>query len=226
MSVKPNEKRVVVARNASGAVRAAREGLGVLIVDVIDMSTTLESALEAGASAVLGASPDETRAPVPVDPFRMGQLAAGKAAELGCGIVVIAEPRVGTPEERMKRGSKLLSGIKAGGGVVEIVLPNLGHETPRLYELHGKIVVAVTDTGGVAYDAAYQVTDRVATGTIARTFAHKGEEPARIAAARAIELMRETGGVAIIAASANSLEDVLAAEYIAKLICETPEKWE
>jgi hypothetical protein len=32
-----------------------------MIVDVIDMSTTLESALDAGALAVLGCSPDFTR---------------------------------------------------------------------------------------------------------------------------------------------------------------------
>lgn len=35
-----------------------------MIVDVIDMSTTLESALDAGAYAVLGSSPDHTTAPV------------------------------------------------------------------------------------------------------------------------------------------------------------------
>ena len=37
------------------------EGMLVMIADVIDMSTTLESALDAGAYAALGASPDYTR---------------------------------------------------------------------------------------------------------------------------------------------------------------------
>jgi hypothetical protein len=54
-------RRIIVESDASGAREAARAGLMVMIVDVIDMSTTLESALDAGAAAVLGASPDFTR---------------------------------------------------------------------------------------------------------------------------------------------------------------------
>lgn len=216
------DKLIVAASDASGAVRAARQGLSVMIVDVIDMSTTLESALDDGALAVFGASPDQTRAPVQVNPFNMGETAAKTARELGTGLIVVAEPRVGTEKERADRCSRLLDGIAAQGMEPEAVIPNLGHETPRLLSLKNKVVVAATDTGGVAYDAAFQVTGRVTIGTVARTFKQKGEQPARTAAERAIRLMDGAGGIAVVAASSNSLEDILAAKYIMELILRMP----
>ncbi|MGI6552813.1 MAG: hypothetical protein ACOX37_07210 [Bacillota bacterium] len=48
-----------------------------VIVDIIDMSTTLEAALEAGARKVYGASPDGVIVPVDVKPEVIG-LEAGK----------------------------------------------------------------------------------------------------------------------------------------------------
>ncbi|WP_054692785.1 hypothetical protein [Syntrophomonas palmitatica] len=212
-------KRIIVSSDASGAFHAAREGFLVVVVDVIDMSTTLESALDSGAYAVLGASPDFTRAPVNVAPEKIGREAAQLAREAGSGIIVISEPRVGKDNERLARCQKLIRGIEQEKGFVEAVLPNLGAETPRLLEMKGRVVVAVTDTGGVAYDAAYTAGGRVTTGTIARTLKHKGTQPAQIAARRAQELLRDDDpGIAVIAASSNSLEDVLAAQYIANLL--------
>lgn len=212
-------KRIVISSDASGAYQAAREGLLVMIVDVIDMSTTLESALDAGALAVLGCSPDFTRAPVLVNPEQIGQKAAQLSRASETGIILVAEPRSGTEVERMSRCQKVLKGIEKEKGLVEAILPNIGAETARMADMKNRVVVAVTDTGGVAFDAAYSVSERVITGTIARTLKQKGIEPAWSAVKRAQAHMREDDpGIAIIAASRNSMEDMLAAQFIANLI--------
>lgn len=211
-------KKIIISSDASGAWQAAREGLLVMIVDVIDMSTTLESALDAGAYAVLGSSPDFSNAPVKLAPERMGQEAAKLAQAYGTGIVLVAEPRIGSEQERLARCSKLLKGIEQEKGVIEAVVPNIGAETPKLMDMKQKIVVAVTDTGGVAYDAAFQESPLVVTGTVARTLAQKGMQPALTAVQRAREKMADAQGIALIAASRNSLEDVLAAQFIANLL--------
>ncbi len=212
-------KRIVISCDASGAWQAAREGMLVMIVDVIDMSTTLESALDAGALAILGCSPDYTRAPVEVNPEKIGQRAARISRENQTGIILVAEPRSGSETERMARCQKVLKGIEKEKGMVEAVLPNIGAETPRMADMKNRVVVAVTDTGGVAYDAAFQVSERVITGTVARTLAQKGVQPALTAVRRARECFRgEDTGIAIIAASRNSMEDMLAAQFIANLL--------
>ncbi len=211
-------KKISVTTDASGAEQAARQGLVVMVVDVIDMSTTLESALDAGALSVLGASPDSVRVPVPVNPSAIGREAARRAQKAGAGIVIIAEPRAGTDEERLARCQELLSGIVAEGGTVEAVVPNLGAETPKLVNLENRVVVAVTDTGGVAFDAAFQAGGIVITGTVARTLRQKGIEPALTAVRRARRLLAERDGIAIVAASRNSQEDILAAQFIANLL--------
>jgi len=212
-------ERIIVTSDASGAREAAREGMLVMIVDVIDMSTTLESALDVGAYAVLGASPDYTRAPVKVMPEEMGRYAAQLARESGGGIVLVAEPRVGTEEERIARCQKIIRGIEKEEGLIEAVLPNIGAETPRLANLSGRVVVAVSDTGGVAYDAAFVESKRVITGTVARTYRQKGMQPAETAIRRVYENIKPSDtGIAVVAASRNSLEDVLAAQFIANLL--------
>jgi len=208
----------MVTSDASGAVKAARQGLAILVVDVIDMSTTLESALDEGALKVFGASPDFTRAPVKVDPERIGRIAARVALEADTGVIVVAEPRAGGNEERLQRCQKLIGGLNSQGAIIEAVVPNLGAETPRLTDFENRVVVAVTDTGGVAFDAAYQETNLVATGTVARTLRQKGTEPANTGARRGIELMSQSAGVAVVAASGNSQEDILAARYIMETI--------
>lgn len=212
-------KSIILATDASGAVRAAEEGFGIMVVDVIDMSTTLEAALDAGAYKVFGASPDFTRAPVRVDPERIGREAGYAARQKGAGIIVVSEPRVGTDDERLQRCQKLMRGLNSEEVVIEAVIPNLGAETAKLVDFRDRVVVAVTDTGGVAFDAAYQVTDQVVTGTVARTMVQKGIEPARTAVKRGIEIMRlSTKGLAVVAASRNSQEDILAAQYIIDLV--------
>jgi hypothetical protein len=212
--------KTIVTTDASGAQQSARQGLVVVVVDVIDMSTSLESALDAGAYAVLGASPDFTRAPVKVAPELIGEEAARLSKESGEGIIIISEPRVGTDEERLARCQKLIKGIETGKGSIEAVLPNLGAETAKMADIHGRVVVAVTDTGGVAYDAAYQESKWVTVGTVARSLKQRGVQPAMTAARRAIDLARtnQAEGIAVVAASRNSMEDILAAQFIANLI--------
>lgn len=211
-------RKIIVDSDASGAQEAAKAGLLVMIVDVIDMSTTLESALDAGAYAVLGASPDFTRAPVKVSPGEIGKQAARLARESGQGIIVVAEPRVGTDQERLARCQKLIKGIESERGMIEAILPNIGAETPKLANMKEKIVVAVSDTGGVAYDAAFVENHRVITGTVARTYNQKGIDPALTAVRRVMQMITSGDkGLAIIAASRNSMEDVLAAQFIANL---------
>ncbi|KKM11783.1 hypothetical protein SY88_07105 [Clostridiales bacterium PH28_bin88] len=193
----------------------------VVIVDVIDMSTTLEGAMDAGAVAVLGASPQGVKAPVPLNPESVGWLAGRLAQEKGAGIVVVTEPRVGPEEKRLEAAGPVLRGVRTVGGRVIGVVPNLGKETAHLVDFAGKVVVAVTSAGGTAFDAALQAGGEVVTGTVARTLGLKGPEPAKRAARRAVTLARDRGkGIAVVAASANAWEDVLGAQCIARYIYE------
>jgi len=213
---------VILTSNASGAVESAKMGYVVMIVDVIDMSTTLEALMDTGAAAVYGASPDQARPPVPVNPEQMGKIAGNKARELKTDIIVVAEPRIGTDDERKGNITRVIKGIKESGARLGAVIPNLGAETPRLATVSGRVIVAATGTGGVAFDAAVTAgAPAVITGTVARTPLKKGTRPARDAAQRALSLARDLKtGVSVVAASGNSLEDILAAEYIARLIME------
>jgi hypothetical protein len=217
-----NNSGIFVTVNASGAAEAAERGCLIMVVDIIDMSTTLESALDAGALAVYGASPDKSRAPVKLNPEKIGRLAGKMAVANNTGVIIISEPRVGTDEERRARAAKTITGVEAVGAGITAILPNIGAETAKLADFTGKVVVAVTDTGGVAFDAAMEAgAVSVITGTVARTIKKRGTIPARAAAIRAIEEARKwDAGIAVVAASANSLEDILAAEYIARLIIE------
>jgi hypothetical protein len=208
---------LTVTSDASGAYRAAISGYVVVIVDVIDMSTTLEAALQQGASLVLGASPIPCRAPVPVNPAAVGRRAAEAAKELGTEVVFIAEPRVGRLEERMERITGALEGLHAAGVSETGIYPNLGAETVKLVDFQDKVVVAVTDCGGAAFDAAFNAGAPVLTGTVARTYGHTGWENAEFAVDRALKLAEQEGkGLALVASSGKSLEDVLATNYLAE----------
>ncbi len=211
---------VFLGADASGAARAAGSGQIVMVVDVVDMSTTLEAALDEGALAVYGAAPDDARPPVPVDPAQVGRLAGKKACTGGSGVIIIAEPRTGSDRERLSRVQKVLRGIRESGARLEGVFPNLGAETVTLADFRKRVVVAVSYAGGVAFDAALTAgAPAVLTGTVARTRKKKGRASALSAANRAFAAARRwQRDVTVVAASASSLEDLLAAEYIFKLL--------
>ena len=111
-------------------------------------------------------------------------------------------------------------GIKRVGAQIADVIPNLGEQIETLTDFRDKIVVLVTKTGGVVFDAAYNYgAAKVITGTVARTSVKKGIKPAKVAARRAIKLAKKySAGISLVAASSNSYEDVLAAEKIGELI--------
>lgn len=206
--------------NASGAVEGARRGDVVIIVDVIDMSTSAEAALEAGAIAVLGASPVGCKAPVNLNPDRIGYLAGKKALKHKTSLIVISEPRYGDNEERKNRAEPALAGVVRSGAEAGLIIPNIGSEITKLVDFNEKVVLFVTDTGGVAFDAAYNNgAPAVLTATIARTPMKKATEPARAGVLRAIETAKKLNtGITIVAASSNSIEDVLAGEYLMKMV--------
>ena len=213
-------REVIVGYNASGAATAAKNGYVVMIVDIIDMSTSLEAALEGGAFFVFGASPDITKAPVKVDPARIGFIAGDMAKKLNTQIVIITEPRWGKKSQRIANCRKVVEGInKAGGNIVDFI-PNLGAEIGKIISFRDRIVICVSDTGGVAYDAAYQYHDRVVTGTIARTMGQRVNRSTQIAVQRVVEVAKGDN-IAVIAASSNSVEDILAANYICQQIIST-----
>ncbi|MCK8824755.1 hypothetical protein [Fuchsiella alkaliacetigena] len=211
-----------ITSNASGAAKAARKGDIVMIVDIIDMSTTIEATLDAGALDAFGASPDHISLKIQTNPEKIGYFAAKKALKYDSEVVLITEPRLASREEREKNINLTLTGIKRAGAEIEDIIPNLGAEVVKLLDFEEKVVVAITETGGVAYDVAYNHgAPEVITGTIARTFKKKGAQPARISAQRAIRLAQKfKTGITLVAASSNSYEDILAAEHIGKLIIE------
>lgn len=210
---------VSMTADASGAAGAAQRGDVVAVVDIIDMSTTLEAALEAGAAAVFGASPDRARAPVPLNPERVGFAAGRSAVKAGAGVIIVAEPRVGSNPEREGQCRRVINGIEEAGSSVELIVPNMGADTVHLVDFNGKIVVAVTASGGTAFDAAFLHSEDVFTVTAARTAGMRGSEPVEKGAARVCSCaVKKRKNIAIAAASSRSLEDVLAAQYITSYI--------
>ncbi len=213
---------VTLTADASGAARVAQSGQVVVIVDLIDFSTTAEAVLEAGARAFWGAAPDQNRSPVPVDPFRQGQKAGELALQFKTQVIALSEPRWGSPAEQAAYAAQALAGVRASGAVVEAVLPNCGAGVIHLADFKNKVALGITATGGTAFDAAVCAGARaVLTATVARTVSQKGSQTARTGLIRAVEIARNLHtGLALVAASANSLEDLLAAEYLFKLAME------
>lgn len=217
-SHKSRLKTIQIGYNASGAVAAARKGDVVVIVDIIDMSTTAQAALDAGALKVFGAAPDGANPPVKLNPEKIGYIAGLLARQRDSGLIVIAEPRWGSAEERKENISTALAGIRRAGVEVDDILPNIGGQVSQLADFEGKVVLIASGTGGVAFDAAYNHgAEEVLTATISRTLFRKGLSPAEDGVKRALVAARNSGrGLSFIAASANSLEDVLACEFLAR----------
>jgi hypothetical protein len=211
--------KITVSYDASGAVNAAKRGDTVVIVDIIDMSTTLETCLDEGAAAVFGASPNNKKIPVKVYPHKIAEKAAKIAAKKDASIVLIGEPRTGNDIKRVENCEHIIKFIEGKELNIEKVIPNLGKEVANLIDLKNKIIIAVTDSGGTAFDAAFGLGVPVCTATIARTMRTKGILPAKRGALRAVNLSKRFNtNISVVAASSNSMEDVLAAEYIANLI--------
>lgn len=211
---------VCLTFNASGAVEGARRGDVVVIVDIIDMSTSAEVAIESGAIAIYGAAPSGAKVPININPERMGYLAGKTALKYKTQLIVVAEPRYGDATERSKRAEAALIGVTRSGAEVSQIIPNIGTEIGKMVDIQGKVTLFISDTGGVAYDAAYNNgASAVLTATVVRTIQKKGMEPARVGVERAIETARKLScGITVVAASANSFEDVLAAQYITQNI--------
>lgn len=208
-----------VGFNASGAAEAGARRRVVCVVDVVDSSTSAEAALSNGALAVLGAAPTTAAPPVEVRPHAVGTLAARLAGAAGAGAVVVAEPRVGAEEERRARARPVLEALE-GAGIAWEVVANQGAELPAVAKLEGKVVVVVSTTGGTAFDAGLAAGAPAACfATTARVEGRTGWEVAEEGVSRGLALCEEHhADLSIIAASANSLDDVLAAQELARLV--------
>ncbi|MGE5581112.1 MAG: hypothetical protein ACM3X9_01090 [Bacillota bacterium] len=216
-------KTLNLTYNASGAAEGGRRGDIVVVVDIIDMTTSAEVALEAGAVAIFGAAPSGCKAPVNLNPDRIGYIAGKTALKYKTQLIVVAEPRYGDEEERKRRAETALMGVARSGAMVDRIIPNIGTEIAKLTDFNGKAVLFVSDTGGVAFDAAYNNgATAVLTATVTRTPGKKGSLPAKTGVERALEAARKFNcGITITAASANSLEDVLAVQYLSQLIIDS-----
>lgn len=218
---RPGPATLEISFDASGAAEAGARGRVVCVVDVVDSSTSAEAALSNGAMTVLGAAPATATPPVPVDPGAVGRKAAALAREMGTDVLVVAEPRTGEQDRRRERAEPVLAAL-AEEGVGHELIPNQGAELPGLAKPHGRVVVVVSTTGGTAYDAALTAGAPAACfATTARVEGLTGWRIAQAGADRAARLAREHGaGLTLVAASANSADDALAAFEIARRIVE------
>jgi hypothetical protein len=201
-----------VAFNASGAAEAGRRGRVVAVIDVVDSSTSAEAALVHGATAVLGAAPAGVTVPTQVDPGAIGRKAAALAGQEGTSVVVVSEPRVGTEEDRRRRVLPVLQALRTASVEYELV-PNQGAELPGLVDVRGRVVVVVSSTGGTAFDAATcGGAAGVCFATTARVEGRTGWQVADAGVRRVLDLAdQHTADVSIVAATANSADDCLAA---------------
>ncbi|MGH2676494.1 MAG: hypothetical protein ACRDKA_03685 [Actinomycetota bacterium] len=212
-------RKLEITFNASGAADAGARGRVVAIVDVVDSSTSAEAAVSAGAAAVLGASPAGTQAPVRLDPGAVGRRAAGIAGKLGTDVVVVAEPRVGPDDPRRARSLPVLQALTTAGVRYELA-PNQGAELVDLVNVDRRVVVLVSATGGSAFDAALAAGAPAACFvTTARVTGRTGWDLVGIGARRAIAVADENArDLTVVAASANSADDCLAAFEIGRRI--------
>jgi hypothetical protein len=211
--------RLDVTFNASGAAAAGAVGRVVVIVDVVDSSTSAEAALAAGAIDVLGASPRDVRVPVRVDPGGVGRRAAAVAVREATDVVVVGEPRVGPEDERRAQALPVLQALRTQRIDYELA-PNQGAELGRAVTLKGRVAVIVSSTGGTAFDAALAGGAPAACfATTARIEGSTGWDVLSRGVRRGIDLARRNEtDLSIVAASANSSDDVLAAFELARAV--------
>ncbi|PKM89030.1 MAG: hypothetical protein CVU87_06215 [Firmicutes bacterium HGW-Firmicutes-12] len=214
-SVQNKKSILTIAYNLSGALEAVKLGRFIVLVDVIDMSTTMEGLREAGALKIWGAAPVGKGQPY-TNPYLIGRAAAKEATKKNTQVFVIAEPRVGKLEERAERAGGVLAGIKDEGHKVSGIWPNLGAETAKFTNWQDKLAVIVSDAGGTIYDAVWQMGGQITTVTVARTMQMKGSLAAKKGIERAINMAGDSP-LTIVAASSNAIEDVLAVQYLAQL---------
>jgi hypothetical protein len=213
------EKPVIWTTDAGGAAACAQLGFITVIIDVIDMSTSLEACRYLGASLILGASPVKVNCPVRVDPAKVAGYALKYALENDKEILVVTEPRHGKEWDRQENAAEIISIITNGGGKISAVVPNIGGEIGQLAEIKDRVVIGVTATGGTAFDAAFNILEdqRVTTATVARI---KGQNSHQLISSTLCRITNQAltnnTGVAFIAASRNSMEDILAAQYLAQ----------
>ena len=208
-----------VAFDATGAAEAGARGRVVAVVDVVDAATSAEAALAAGAVGVLGASPVGAIVPVEVRPDAVAAQGAALAKLHETDVVVVAEPRVGSVEERVQRAGPVITTLEAADVGFEMV-PNQGAGLPGLVKLAGRVVIVVSAAGGVAFDAALTAgAPEVCFATTARIAGLTGWEVARVGAQRAIAMADVNGGgLTVVAASSNATDDFLAAFEIARTV--------
>ncbi len=208
-----------VAFDASGAAAAGARGRVVAVVDVVDSATTAEAALAAGAAEVFGAAPHGATPPVQVRPEAVAARAAAAARRRSTDVVVVVEPRISTDEERRRRARPVLKALEAEAVGYELV-PNQGAEVSTLVKLLDRVVIVVSAAGGVAFDAALNGgAAAVCFATTARVGRMSGWEVARLGASRAMGLANQNGGaLTVVASSANSTDDCLAAFEVARAI--------
>ena len=206
-----------VAFDATGAAEAGARGRVVAVIDVVDAATSAEAAIAAGAVDVLGAAPADALAPIEVRPEAIAVRAAALAKLHDTDVVVVAEPRVASHEERVERASPVIRALEAADVGFEVV-PNQGAGLPGLVKLEGRVVVVVSAAGGVAFDAAVTAGSPAACFvTTARIAGKTGWEVTSSGARRAIELANQNGGaLSVVAASSNATDDFLAAFEIAR----------
>jgi hypothetical protein len=97
---------------------------------------------------------------------------------------------------------------------------NQGAELPGLIDVNGLVVVIVSTTGGAAFDAAMaQGSPAACFATTARVEGKTGWDVLGLGARRAVELADEhSTDLSIVASSANSTDDCLAAFELARRI--------
>jgi hypothetical protein len=205
-----------ISFNASGASQAGKRGDVVLVVDVVDMSTSAEAALEHGALSVYGVAPEGIEIPAKTDYNIICELAIGDAKKNSASIILVTEPRIAKDSERKATVQKVHDEVVAQGIAIDGIVANQGIELPKLIDFKNKVVIIASQTGGSAFDAAVCAgSAKVLTGTVVRTMKTTGQDNIKKAAKRAIEAAIRFGcGITVVAATANSVDDYLGAQQI------------